>query len=62
MCGRGCDEIECDIGVWLGAHGTFRLDQSTKHTHTNLHTYAKTYQTTQGNNYISHQTANRPSG
>ena len=24
---------------------TFRLDQSTKHTHTNLHTYSKTYQT-----------------
>ena len=39
---------------------TFRLDQSTKHTHTNLDTSAKTYPTTQGNNYISHQIANRP--
>ena len=46
--------------VAVGIDGTFRLDQSTKHTHTNLHTYAKTYQTIQGKHYISHQMANRP--
>ena len=38
---------------------TFRLYQSTKHTHTHLHMYVKTYQTSQGNNYILHQMANR---
>ena len=29
-------------------YSTFCLYQSTKHTHTNLHTYAKTYRTIQG--------------
>ena len=38
----------------------FRLDQSMKHTHTNLHAYAKTYQNTLENSYISHQMANIP--
>ena len=39
---------------------TFRLYQSSKHTHTSLHSYAKTYQTIQGKKTTSHQMANRP--
>ena len=58
------DNARLCVGIesgWLkGSSFTFRLYQSMKHTHTNLHTYSKTYQTIQGKQYVSHRIANRP--
>ena len=56
----GLDDQEYEHAGVVTREPTFRSDQSTKHPHTSLHTYAKTYQNIQEKITTLHQMANRP--